>query len=99
MAIAWVLRQGEDVVPIPGTRRAKYLEENLKSSSIKLSDTEFEKLCKIADPTSVYGDRYDEAFMKVSERGQDDEGTGNGSSEATSHHSRCPPADDIQGLL
>ena len=65
LALAWVLGQGEDVVPVPGTRRTRYLEENLSSAAIKLTPDQMRKLSRITDPTNVYGERYDEAVMKV----------------------------------
>lgn len=65
LALAWVLGQGEDVVPVPGTRRTQYLEENLSSAAIKLTRDQMHKLSRITDPSNVYGERYDEAVMKV----------------------------------
>ncbi|KAK2075693.1 hypothetical protein QBZ16_001801 [Prototheca wickerhamii] len=65
LALAWVLGQGEDVVPVPGTRRTRYLEENLSSTAIKLTPDQMRKLSRITDPTNVYGERYDEAVMKA----------------------------------
>lgn len=65
LALAWVLGQGEDVVPVPGTRRTRYLEENLSSAAIKLTPDQMRKLSRITDPSNVYGERYDEAVMKV----------------------------------
>jgi aryl-alcohol dehydrogenase-like predicted oxidoreductase len=58
LALAWVLAQGNDIVPIPGTRRLKYLEENISSSSIKLSDADLKQLSTIVPPTANVGDRY-----------------------------------------
>ncbi len=61
LALAWVLAQGEDLVPIPGTKRRKYLEENATAVDVELSD---EDLARIeADLPAVSGDRYDEAGM------------------------------------
>jgi aryl-alcohol dehydrogenase-like predicted oxidoreductase len=61
LALAWVLAQGDDVVPIPGTKRRKYLEDNAGAADIALSD---EDLARIdAELPAAAGDRYDEAGM------------------------------------
>ena len=44
LALAWVSHQGEDVVPLPGTKRVKYLEENVAAASIKLTAAELQEL-------------------------------------------------------
>jgi aryl-alcohol dehydrogenase-like predicted oxidoreductase len=61
LALAWVLAQGEDIVPIPGTKRRKYLEENAAAADIELSD---EDLARIDEELpEVSGDRYEETGM------------------------------------
>ena len=61
LALAWVLAQGEDVVPIPGTKRRKYLEQNAGAVDVKLTD---EDLARIdAELPEVAGDRYDQGGM------------------------------------
>jgi aryl-alcohol dehydrogenase-like predicted oxidoreductase len=55
IALAWVLAQGEDIVPIPGTRHIQYLEENIASAEITLSDDEMARLNALPVPM---GDRY-----------------------------------------
>ena len=61
LAIAWVLAQGDDLVPIPGTKRRSYLEENVAAVDVELSD---EDLARInAELPEASGDRYDEAGM------------------------------------
>jgi aryl-alcohol dehydrogenase-like predicted oxidoreductase len=61
LALAWVLAQGEDIVPIPGTKRRKYLEENATAVDVELTP---EELAQIeAELPQVSGDRYDEAGM------------------------------------
>ena len=61
LAIAWVLAQGDDVVPIPGTRRRTYLEQNAAAAAVELSD---EDLARIeAELPAVAGTRYNEAGM------------------------------------
>jgi aryl-alcohol dehydrogenase-like predicted oxidoreductase len=58
LALAWVLAQGEDVVPIPGTKRRSYLEENAAAATIRLSDDELAALAAIAPPDVALGGRY-----------------------------------------
>jgi aryl-alcohol dehydrogenase-like predicted oxidoreductase len=61
LAIAWVLAQGEDIVPIPGTKRRTYLEQNAGAAGVKLTE---EDLARIeAELPAVAGERYDEAGM------------------------------------
>ena len=66
LALAWVLAQGDDLVPIPGTKRRTYLEENAASVEVELSD---EDLARIdAELPPVAGDRYDETGMATVNR-------------------------------
>ncbi|HKP91368.1 MAG TPA: aldo/keto reductase [Thermoleophilaceae bacterium] len=58
LAIAWVMHRGDDVVPIPGTKRVKYLEENAAAADIELSDEDLARLDEIAPPGAAAGDRY-----------------------------------------
>ncbi|MHB1614483.1 MAG: aldo/keto reductase [Actinomycetes bacterium] len=58
LAIAWVLAQGEDIVPIPGTKRLRYLHENLAAVEVSLTGEELAALRAVAPPGSVCGDRY-----------------------------------------
>src|SRR6202011_1967697 len=61
LALAWVLAQGDDLVPIPGTKRRTYLEENAAAAEVELSD---EDLARIeAELPAAAGERYDEAGM------------------------------------
>jgi aryl-alcohol dehydrogenase-like predicted oxidoreductase len=61
LALAWVLAQGEDVVPIPGTKRRKYLEDNAGAVDVELSEDELKRID--AELPAAAGDRYDEAGM------------------------------------
>jgi aryl-alcohol dehydrogenase-like predicted oxidoreductase len=61
LALAWLLAQGEDLVPIPGTKRREYLEQNAAAVDVELSSAELERLEAELPPTS--GERYDEAGM------------------------------------
>ncbi|MGC1679084.1 MAG: aldo/keto reductase [Candidatus Binataceae bacterium] len=58
LALAWVLAQGEDMVPIPGTKRRKYLEENAAAASVKLSKTDLARIQDVAPKGFAAGDRY-----------------------------------------
>jgi aryl-alcohol dehydrogenase-like predicted oxidoreductase len=63
LALAWVLAQGPDVVPIPGTKRIKYLEENAAAAGIWLSRTDIEEIEQAAPSEAVAGERYPEQGM------------------------------------
>ena len=65
VALAWVLAQGDDIVPIPGTKRRTYLEENLDALTIELTQEELERLNAIAPPGITAGKRYPEAMMHL----------------------------------
>jgi aryl-alcohol dehydrogenase-like predicted oxidoreductase len=58
LAIAWVLAQGDDIVPIPGTKRRSRLEENLGAAEVTLSDADLAQLAAAVPPDRVVGDRY-----------------------------------------
>jgi aryl-alcohol dehydrogenase-like predicted oxidoreductase len=58
LALAWVMAQGGDVVPIPGTKRRRYLEENAAACFVELSADDLDRLAAIAPPDVAAGDRY-----------------------------------------
>lgn len=66
IALAWLLAQGEDIAPIPGTKRLKYLEENAAAAQVSLTAEELARLDALAMQTS--GPRYSEQGMKMVER-------------------------------
>ena len=68
LALAWVLARGNDMVPIPGTKRAKYLEENVKALDVKLTPDDLERIDRIAPPGIAAGSRYPEAAMQSVDR-------------------------------
>jgi aryl-alcohol dehydrogenase-like predicted oxidoreductase len=68
MALAWVLAKGEDVVPIPGTKRRKYLEENAVAADIKLTPGEIAELEAAVPQNEIAGERYAAANMKAIDR-------------------------------
>lgn len=55
MALAWVLAQGEDVIPIPGTKRLRYLEQNARAADLELSGDEMDRLSNLQE---AEGERY-----------------------------------------
>jgi aryl-alcohol dehydrogenase-like predicted oxidoreductase len=58
LALAWVLRQGEDIVPIPGTKRVRYLEENVAAADVELTDDDLARLDEVAPVGVAAGERY-----------------------------------------
>src|SRR5205085_1391048 len=58
LALAWVLARGEDIVPIPGTKRVRYLEENAAAAEVKLTEEDLERLDEHATVGAAAGDRY-----------------------------------------
>jgi aryl-alcohol dehydrogenase-like predicted oxidoreductase len=62
LALAWVLHRGEHIVPIPGTKRMSYLEENLAAADVQLSDEEVQRIADVV-PTAA-GERYDPQGMR-----------------------------------
>ena len=67
IALAWVLSRGEDIVPIPGTKRRSYLDENIAALDIPLSEAECKRLEEVFIPGVTKGARYGEQHMKVLE--------------------------------
>jgi len=63
LALAWVLAQGDDLVPIPGTKRRKYLDENVGALEVTLSAAELEELDEVFPPDVAAGLRYPEQAM------------------------------------
>jgi len=63
LALAWVLSQGDDIIPIPGTKRRKYLEENVAAAAIKLSTADLQRINAVFPPDSAAGGRYPEHMM------------------------------------
>jgi aryl-alcohol dehydrogenase-like predicted oxidoreductase len=68
IALAWLLQKGDDVVPIPGTKRRTYLEENVAAAEIHLSADELRQLDEALAPEKVSGPRYNERAMKWVDR-------------------------------
>jgi aryl-alcohol dehydrogenase-like predicted oxidoreductase len=68
VALAWVLARGDDVVPIPGTKRRSYLEENLAAAELRLGREAMEGLDAALAPEAVAGPRYNEKMMSFIDR-------------------------------
>ncbi len=65
LALAWVLAQGEEIVPIPGTKRRKYLEENLAALNVSLSPDDLRRISEAAPQGKTAGERYHAYAMKA----------------------------------
>jgi aryl-alcohol dehydrogenase-like predicted oxidoreductase len=68
VALAWLLHQGEDIVPIPGTKQRRYLEENVAAAAVELSPAQLAALGAALAPGTVSGARYGEAMMASVDR-------------------------------
>lgn len=65
LALAWLLAQGPDIIPIPGTKRRRYLEENAGAIKVKLSGDELRRIDELAPHGAASGERYNEVMMKL----------------------------------
>ena len=65
LALAWLLAQGKDIVPIPGTKQRRYLEENLGALDVQLTSADLEEVEEVAPKGAAVGDRYHEAGMRT----------------------------------
>jgi aryl-alcohol dehydrogenase-like predicted oxidoreductase len=65
LALAWLLAQGDDIIPIPGTKRRKYLEENVAALRLKLTAGDLRRINQVAPRATVSGLRYPEGAMKL----------------------------------
>ena len=68
IAIAWVLHQDPNIVPIPGTKRIKYLDENIRATDLVLTDEDVDKLVRAFPAGETSGLRYPEPQMKRLEK-------------------------------
>ena len=68
VALAWLLHKGDDIVPIPGTKRRKYLEEDVAAAGLALAAAEIEELDRALAPGKVAGPRYNEQLMATIDR-------------------------------
>ena len=68
LALAWVMARGDDIVPIPGTKRLNYLEENLGATSVILTPSDLEQIDTVLPPGATAGQRYPEHSMQAVNR-------------------------------
>jgi aryl-alcohol dehydrogenase-like predicted oxidoreductase len=68
IALAWLLSRGDDVVPIPGTKRRTYLEENVAAAGVELSPVEMDELDRALAPEKIAGPRYNARLMETIDR-------------------------------
>ena len=68
LVLAWVLAQGDDIVPIPGTKRRQYLEENVAALDVKLTGDDLQRINEVIPPGAAAGMRYPEHMMRVVDR-------------------------------
>ena len=68
LALAWVLAQGDDIVPIPGTKRRKYLEENVGALDVNLSQEDLARIDEVFPPDVAAGKRYPDHMMAAVNR-------------------------------
>ena len=68
LALAWVLAQGEDIVPIPGTKHVRYLDENIGALNVKLASEDLQRLNEILPPGAAAGERYHARGMETVNR-------------------------------
>ncbi len=68
LALAWVMEQGKDIVPIPGTKRRRYLEENVAAVEIKLTKEDRARIHEVFPPDAASGQRYPEHMMTLINR-------------------------------
>jgi aryl-alcohol dehydrogenase-like predicted oxidoreductase len=68
LALAWLLAQGEDVIPIPGTKRRSYLDENAGALQVKLSAEDLQRIDEVAPHGAASGARYPETMMAMVNR-------------------------------
>jgi len=68
LALAWLLHQGDDIVPIPGTKRRKYLEENAAAAKVTLTEEDLRRIDEVVPKGVAAGERYPEALMRTINR-------------------------------
>jgi len=65
LTLSWVLARGNDIVPIPGTKRRKYLEENARAVDLKLNEDDLRRLQDVFPLGAVAGPRYPDHMMNL----------------------------------
>ena len=65
LTLAWLMAQGDDIIPIPGTKKIKYLEENMGALDVKLTSKESNEIRKAIEDAEVHGERYPAPMMRT----------------------------------
>jgi aryl-alcohol dehydrogenase-like predicted oxidoreductase len=68
LALAWLLAQGDDIIPIPGTKRRSYLEENVGALKVELTPADLRRIDEVAPHGAASGDRYPASMMAAVNR-------------------------------
>jgi aryl-alcohol dehydrogenase-like predicted oxidoreductase len=68
LALAWLLALGEDIIPIPGTKRRKYLEEDAAATKVRLTADDMRRIDEVAPKGAAAGPRYSEQLMALVDR-------------------------------
>jgi aryl-alcohol dehydrogenase-like predicted oxidoreductase len=68
LALAWVMAQGEEIVPIPGTKRRRYLQENLGALAVNLTSADLARIDEVAPKDAFSGARYPESMLQMVNR-------------------------------
>lgn len=68
IALAWLLQKGDDIVPIPGTKRRRYLEENVAAATVALTNDDIAQLDAALAPEKISGPRYAQRQMAMVDR-------------------------------
>jgi len=68
IALAWVLAQGEDIIPIPGSKQIPYIEQNVAAAAIQLTNSEKQALDQSFRPENIAGERYPEVFARMGQK-------------------------------
>ena len=63
LTLAWLMAQGEDIIPIPGTKKIKYLEENLGALDVKFTEQEVKDIRAVVESAEVHGNRYSDQMI------------------------------------
>lgn len=65
LTLAWLMAQGDDIIPIPGTKKIKYLEENMGALKVQLTAEENKEIREAIEAADIHGERYPEAMSSA----------------------------------
>ena len=69
LSLAWLLAKGPDIIPIPGTKRRSYLEENVAATELELTAADVADLDALFAPGAISGERYPESMLRLVDKG------------------------------